>query len=68
MTHVEPVRDRIPDLAALLESAEDEERTMRLRKAELIGRPIGGNGWLEALERGSGRALDPPSAEGERAN
>jgi len=32
---------------------------MRLRKAELIGRPIGGNGWLEALERGSGRALRP---------
>lgn len=59
VTQVEPVRDRIPDLAALLESAEDEERTMRLRKAELVGRPIGGNGWLEALERDSGRSLKP---------
>ena len=59
VTQVEPVWDRIPNLAALLESAEDEERTERLRKAELVGRPIGGNNWLEALERTSGRSLKP---------
>jgi putative transposase len=57
VTDAEPVRARIPDLAALLESAEDEERTGRLRRAETIGRPIGGAAWLESLERDSGRKL-----------
>lgn len=59
VTDVTPVRDRIADLAALLESAEDEERTNRLRRAETIGRPIGSNDWLETLEQISGRQLKP---------
>ena len=54
-----PVLDRWPDLAALLESAEDEERTMRLRKAESIGRLIGSDAWLAELEERSGRPLKP---------
>ena len=54
-----PVTERWPDLAALLESAEDEERTTRLRKAESIGRPIGGEAWLAMLENRAGRSLKP---------
>lgn len=57
VTAVEPVRARITDFAALLESAVDEERTRRLRRGESTGRPIGGAAWLEALERDSGRLL-----------
>jgi putative transposase len=59
ITQAESVRARIPDLAARLESAEDEERTMRLRRAESVGRPIGSKEWLEWLERTSGRPLKP---------
>jgi putative transposase len=59
LTTCSPVLDRWPDLAALLESAEDEERTTRLRKAESVGRPIGSEAWLAGLERRSGRSLRP---------
>ena len=59
VTHTGAVSARIPDLAALLETAEDAERTMRLRRAETVGRPIGGADWLAALEQASGRALLP---------
>ena len=59
VTDCEPVRRRIPDIAALLESGEDEERTRRLRRAEAIGRPVGGHAWIEALEASSGRRLMP---------
>lgn len=59
VTDCAPVRARVPDLAALLDSAEDEERTERLRRGESIGRPIGSAEWLEALERDSGRRLKP---------
>ena len=59
LTAIAPVRERWPDLSAILEDAEDEERTMRLRKAESIGRPIGSEAWLAQLEGGSGRRLKP---------
>ena len=59
VTLAAPVLERIPDIAALLESAEDAERTERLRRSESIGRPIGGVEWLEALQRSSGRQLSP---------
>jgi len=59
VTEAAPVRARIADLAALLESAEDEERTMRLRRGESIGRPIGSVEWLEALEGERGRSFKP---------
>ena len=58
ITETAPVLARIPDIAALLES-EDEERTMRLRKAESVGRPIGSAEWIKSLEERSGRALVP---------
>jgi putative transposase len=57
LTAVEPVLERYPDVAELLESAEDEERTVRLRRAESVGRPIGSEAWLEQLESCSGRRL-----------
>ena len=50
LTAVGPVLERYPDLAGLLEAAEDEERTLRLRRAESVGRPIGSEEWLEELE------------------
>jgi putative transposase len=58
VTEIAPVLARIPDIAALLESAEDEERTMRLRKAESVGRPIGSPDWIKSLEERSGRTLE----------
>ena len=57
LTCAGPVRRRIPDLAELLESAEDEEATRRLRRAETIGRPLGGAPWIEQLERQSGKCF-----------
>ena len=59
MTACEPVRERIPDLAGLFEAAEDEDRTMSLRRAETVGRPIGSAAWLEQLEQEYGRTLRP---------
>ncbi len=53
----EPVRSRYPDFAALLAAAEDEERTMLLRSAESIGRPLGDARFIEGLEDTSGRKL-----------
>lgn len=54
---VKPVLDRIPDFDALLESAEDEEQTRRLHKAETIGRPLGGEAWLDEIEARLGRPV-----------
>jgi putative transposase len=54
-----PVLSRYPDFAALLAAAEDEALTMRLRKAESVGRPLGEGAFVEALERQTGRRLQP---------
>ena len=59
ITNRDPVLSRYPDFAALLAAAEDEELSMRLRKAERIGRPIGDAAFLDRLERDSGRVLKP---------
>ena len=53
------VLQQMPEIAALLDSAEDDERTKRLRRAESIGRPIGSDEWLAALEQKSGRTFKP---------
>jgi len=57
ITTTEPVRTRYPDFAGLLAAGEEEERLMRLRKAETIGRPIGDTAFLDQLEREAGRPL-----------
>ena len=58
-TAVAPVRDRYPDLRAMLAAGEEDEMFARLRKGETIGRPVGNGAFLEMLERESGRVLVP---------
>lgn len=57
LTCVAATRERVPDFAALLASAEDEEATMRLRRGESIGRPVGSRQFVEQLETRYERAL-----------
>ncbi len=59
LTEVAAVRARAPDFEALLASAEDEEASMRLRRAESIGRPVGSAEFLRSLESSCGRGLIP---------
>lgn len=59
LTLAGPVRARYPDFAGLLAGAEDEGMTLRLRRAETIGRPVGGEDFLARLEAESGRTLRP---------
>jgi putative transposase len=59
MTEVAPVRERFVDFAALLAGGEEEALSMRLRKAESIGRPLGSESFLAALETSSDRILAP---------
>jgi len=49
--------ERVPDLAARIAAGEDLAKSERLRKAELIGRPVGSDAFIAALERESGRRL-----------
>ncbi|TSD87796.1 hypothetical protein FFK22_015125 [Mycobacterium sp. KBS0706] len=55
----EPVLSRYPDFAAILAAGEDDAASTRLRRAEQIGRPLGGRDFLDRLERESGRPLAP---------
>jgi putative transposase len=59
VTVTAPVLKRYPDFAELLVAGEDAEMSLRLRKAETIGRPVGDEAFLNALERQSGRSLQP---------
>lgn len=59
LTELEPLRERVPDFAALLGAAEDEEAAIRLRRAETIGRPIGSAEFLKRLEADYDRVLRP---------
>ena len=59
VTAAEAIGRRWPDLAALLNSAEEDERTARLRRAETVGRPIGSPEFVERLAAASGRKLVP---------
>jgi len=59
ITARDPIYSRYPDFAALLAAGEDEERVMRLRKAEQVGRPIGDAAFLDRFEGASGRSLKP---------
>lgn len=68
LTEVSATRERVEDFAALLEAAEDEEATMRLRRAESIGRPVGSADFLDRLEKAHGRALRPGKRGRKRRN
>jgi putative transposase len=49
--------ERVPDLTARIAGGEDLAKSERLRKAERIGRPVGSDTFIAALERESGRRL-----------
>ncbi len=57
VTETGPVRERYPDFAALLQAGEDAEMSTGLRRAETIGRPLGNDAFLHALEIDSARTL-----------
>ena len=57
ITATQPVLSRYPDFTALLAAGEDEEMSLRLRKAEQVGRPIGDAVFLGELESASGRTF-----------
>jgi putative transposase len=57
ITATQPLSSRYPDFAALLAAGEDEEMSLRLRKAEQVGRPIGDAAFLDQLENASGRTF-----------
>ena len=59
LTATGTVLARCPAFATLIAAGEDEEGSMRLRRAETIGRPVGGEAFLERLEREAGRTLKP---------
>ncbi len=51
-----PILSRYPDFEVIA-GGEDEDRSVALRRAESIGRPLGDDDFLAALERVSGRPL-----------
>jgi putative transposase len=59
LTTVEPVLERYPRFADLLDAGPDEAAFGRLRRAESIGRPLGGDAFLARLEAATARPLRP---------
>lgn len=59
MTDTDAVAALAPDFAAILAAAEDVEATRRLRQAETVGRPIGSQHFVSALENDYRRTLSP---------
>jgi putative transposase len=59
ITATAPVIERFPDLAERIAAGEDEAMSARLRRAEQIGRPVGGAAFIAGLERQTGRSLAP---------
>jgi len=58
---------RYGDLAAFLgREAADVGTFTRLRRAESTGRPPGADGWIEQLEKQTGRTLKPRKRGPER--
>lgn len=59
LTAREPVLSRYPQLAEMIAAGEDEALSLKLRRAETIGRPLGAEAFIARLERESGRSLKP---------
>lgn len=59
VTALAPIRDRFPRFADLLAAEQDADMFARLRAAESIGRPLGGDGFLATIERLTARQLRP---------
>ena len=59
VVRVAPVLDRVGDFRAFIGDDEDAAALKALRQSETTGRPLGGAGWITALEHRSGRTLAP---------
>ena len=59
VTALTPIKDRFPRFADLLASEPEADLFERLRAAESIGRPLGGDRFLARVERLTGRELKP---------
>jgi len=59
ITDLEPVRERFPDVAELLEEPQDGALFELLRKAETIRRPPGDEAFMERIARARGRDSRP---------
>jgi len=59
LTTVAPALSRIGDFAAFLEHDIDDNIFTALRHAEVIGRPIGSDDFIETLENQTNRQLKP---------
>ena len=59
VTDTGPVLERVPDFAALLCSAEDEDLAKALRQSESTGRPLGSSEFLDRVEAILGRDPKP---------
>jgi putative transposase len=59
LTALAPIRERFPRFADLLAVPPEPEAFARLRAAESIGRPLGGEGFLGRIERATKRRLKP---------
>ena len=59
MTTVAPVLERYPRFADLIATGPDPEAFDRLRQAESIGRPLGGDAFIARLEALTNRSLKP---------
>jgi len=56
---VRPILDRVANFADLLATAADDPAFAPLRRAELIGRPLGSPDFVAAVEARLGRRLAP---------
>jgi putative transposase len=59
ITAIAPIHARIPDFGAFIETPPDPAALARLRRAETIGRPLGGDTFLAELEALTHRSLKP---------
>ncbi len=59
LTRTAPVLSRYPDFAAVIADGDDEALSRGLRRAETIGRPVGGEAFIARLEALAGRSLAP---------
>jgi putative transposase len=59
LTDLAPARQRFSRFADLLEAGEDKAAAARLRKGESVGRPVGSDAFLAALETRTRRLLQP---------
>jgi putative transposase len=59
LVRVRPLLDRAPRFADLLDADSEPEAFVRLRRSELIGRPLGSAGFVAEIEKRLGRLLAP---------